>query len=69
MKRIVSVIICLTIFLSLVSCESGEKSPVLDTNGDVHISLPVVGLENAILCEATERVVWLEGSIYGQVFF
>ena len=68
MKKMVSVIICLMIFLSLVSCDRGEKSPLLEINGAIHISLPAVGLENVILCEATEREVWLAGSDYGQVF-
>jgi len=68
MKKLVSLIICLTVFLSLVACGTNEKSQSFDTNGDIHISLPDVGLENVILCEASEREVWLDGSVCGQVF-
>ena len=68
MKKLVSIIICLTIFLSLDACDSNEKSLSFDTNGDIHISLPDVGLENVILCEASERGVWIERSVCGQVF-
>lgn len=68
MKKLLSVIICLTIFLSLFACDNNEKSPSFDTNGDIHISLPAVGIENVILCEASERGLWLDGSVYGQVF-
>lgn len=68
MKKLVSVVICLTVFLSLVACGTNEKSRSVDINEDIHISLPDVGLENVILCEASKRDVWLDGSVYGQVF-
>lgn len=68
MKKLVYVIICLTLFLSLLACGANEKSQSSDIKGDIHISLPDVGLENAILCEASGRGVRMDSSVYGQVF-
>ena len=68
MKKLLCVIICFTIFLFLVACGTNEKSQSSDIMGDIHISLPDVGLENAILCEASGRGVRMDSSVYGQVF-
>lgn len=68
MKKLLSVIICLAVFLSLIACDNNEKSPSLDTKGNIQIPLPDVGLEDVILCEASERYVGLDGSVCGQVF-
>ncbi len=68
MKKLLCVIICFTIFLFLVACGGNEKGTSFDKNGDLHIKLSDIGLENAILCETSERGLLLDVSIYGQVF-
>lgn len=67
MKKLLTILICLMIFLSASACSKEDNAP-LDESADILISFPDVGLENAILCEATERGIWLDESIYGQIF-
>lgn len=81
MKKIVSVIICMTLVLSLAACCSNEETPPSDTKevnhiplsddgpeNEITISLPDFDLDNAILCEASGRYMKLDDSVFGQVF-
>lgn len=68
MKKTIAVFMCLIICLFLVACGDNEKGASFDNKGDLHISLSDIELENAILCEASERGLLLDDSVYGQVF-